>query len=243
MKRANNIDYSYFKSIDTEYKAYILGFIYADGCVLTKPKGNRQKQLIVSIQKEDGYILEKLLKDINNNTLITRNPPSAIKNGWKAQAQAVIASTEIVDDLIALGCLPNKSEVGLIFPKLDAEMIPHFIRGFFDGDGCITIKKDIYKGKKVTTVNYSKRIALTSTDSSFLDILCKYLPITKLYKRVKKRKLLVHTYWIERQQDIQTVKNYLYNDATVFLKRKKEKFDMTIKSEALDVFKERLETT
>ena len=63
MKRANNINYSYFKNIDTEYKAYILGFIFADGSILTNIAGNRENTITVSIQKEDSYILTKLLKD------------------------------------------------------------------------------------------------------------------------------------------------------------------------------------
>lgn len=242
MKRANNINYDYFNSIDTEYKAYILGFIYADGCLrVTSP--NRENQVVVSIQEEDGYILEKLLKDTNNNTTNIRNPPSYIKKGWKKQLGASISSDKIFDKLVELGCYPNKTVIGMKFPSIDSSLIHHFIRGFFDGDGCINIKKDIYNGVKVKTINYSKRVAFTSTDSSFLDILCSHLPITKLYKKEKLRTQIVHTYWIERQGDIENLKNYLYKDATYYLKRKKEKFDMSIKSQAIDTSIEGLTTT
>ncbi len=242
MKRANNINYNYFNKIDTEYKAYILGFIYADGCVM-ETSVNRENTLRVSIQIEDSYILEKLLKDTNNNKITVRNPPSTIKNGWKKQGTASISSNQIFEDLTKLGCLPNKTKDGLYFPFIEKNYIHHFIRGFFDGDGCITIKKDIYSGKKVKTVNFSKRVAFTSTDNKFLDILLEHLPITKIYKRVKKRTLLVYTYWIERQKDIENLKEYLYKDATYFLKRKKDKFDMSIKSQAIDTSIEGLTTT
>lgn len=242
MKRKNNIQYNYFNCIDTEYKAYILGFIYADGSII-KREGNRENSLVISIQQEDSYILEKLLKEVNGNKLVIRNPPSTIKNGWKAQGQAIINSSEICNGLNDLGCFHNKTVVGMRFPELREDLIRHFIRGFFDGDGCINIKKEIYKGKRVTTMNYSKRIAFTSTSKDFLDTLFSFLPITKVYKREKLRTLLVYTYWIERQSDVENVKNYLYRECEYFLSRKREKFNMTIKSEAIDTSIERLETT
>lgn len=239
MKRRNNIHYDYFNKIDTEYKAYILGFIYADGSIVYTTD-NRENSLVISIQKEDSYILEKLLKEVNNNSLIDKKPQ---KDNWRNQKTARINSTEICRALENIGCFRNKTSVGMNFPNLPIELIPHFIRGFFDGDGCINIKKDIYRGKNKTTINYSKRLAFTCTDNIFLDKLTSHLPITKVYKRVVRRKLLVYTYWIERQPDIENVKNYLYKNANYFLKRKKDKFYMTIKSEALDTSKERLETT
>jgi hypothetical protein len=241
MKRSNNIQYNYFKNIDTEYKAYILGFIYADGSIIKRQ--GREDNLVISIQEEDGYILEKLLKEVNNNELLVRNPPSTIKNNWKKQVTCRISSTEICNDLQLLGCFQNKTVKGMVFPNISYDLIPHFIRGFFDGDGCINIKKEIYKGKRKTTINYSKRLAFTSTDNQFLDRVLSYLPVSKVYKRVVKRTLLVWTYWIERQGDVEKVKDYLYKDANYFLKRKRDKFYMTIKSEALDTSKERLETT
>lgn len=242
MKRAHNINYNYFDKIDTEYKAYILGFIYADGCLKITSK-NRENVIAISIQLEDSYILEKLLRDTNNNSIIVRNAPSSVKMGWKKQGLANISSTNIFNKLVDLGCYPNKTVVGMKFPDIDKSLIHHFIRGFFDGDGCINIKKDIYNGVKVKTVNYSKRIAFVSTDSLFLDILCSYLPITKLYKREKLRTQIVYTYWIERQEDVKNVIDYLYKDANFYLKRKKEKFDMSIKSQAIDTSIEGLTTT
>lgn len=242
MKRANNINYSYFNEIDTEYKAYILGFIYADGSLI-KTSENRQDRLVISIQEEDSYILQKLLDDTNNNKVITRNPPSTIKNEWKKQGTASINSDEIFNDLIKIGCIPNKTNLGMTFPKLHESLIHHFIRGFFDGDGCITIHKRIYKGVNKTSAYFSKRIAFTSTDSIFLDILCSYLPITNLYKKITKRSLLVYTYWIERQSDVKNVEDYLYNNCNYFLKRKKDKFNMSIKSQAIDKSIEGLTTT
>ena len=56
MQRLNKLNHSYFDVIDTEYKAYILGFIFADGCIVDNFNG-RQKSLRIEIIETDGYIL------------------------------------------------------------------------------------------------------------------------------------------------------------------------------------------
>ena len=50
----------------------------------------------------------------------------------------------MANDLINLGCIPNKSLI-LLPPKLKDEFISHFIRGYFDGDGSIGKYKNRYK--------------------------------------------------------------------------------------------------
>lgn len=243
MKRKISLKYTYFDDINTEYKAYILGLIYADGTIRDKVKGKREWRLQISIQEEDGKILQKLLNDTNQNNLIIRNPPSTIKNGWKKQLVACVNNTYLCKSLINLGCYPRKSSQGMRFPDIDKKYISHFIRGFFDGDGCINIQSKIYHGKKVTSKYFRKRIAFISTDKDFLDKLMSYLPITKIYKREKLRTQIVYTYWIERKQDVINVREYLYKDSKYYFKRKYNKFYMPISSQAVDTSTEGSETT
>ena len=243
MKRNDLIEYDYFDNIDTEYKAYILGLIYADGCINDKVQGRREWRLQISIQEEDGLILQKLLDDTNKNKLVIRNPPSTIKNNWKKQLTACVNNTYLCKQLIQLGCFPRKSVNGMTFPNLSLELISHFIRGFFDGDGSVMIKKSTYKGKKVTTTRYFLRTAFTSTDSIFLDTLISYLPITKVYKTNVTKRSVIHTYWIERQDDIINLRDYLYKDANYFFNRKYNKFYMPISSQATSTLVEGSETT
>lgn len=243
MKRKCLIEYDYFDNIDTEYKAYILGLIYADGCIRDNVIGKREWRLMISIQEEDGIILQKLLDDTNKKQLILRNPPSTIKHNWKKQLTATINNTYLCKQLIELGCFPRKSKNGMTFPILDKNYINHFIRGFFDGDGCIYIKPKKYVGINRTSTYYSKRLAFTSTDSVFLDTLCDYLPISKVYKRKVVRKNIVHTYWIERKEDVERVREYLYNNANYFFLRKYNKFYMPISSQVTSTLVEGSETT
>lgn len=233
----------YFDNIDTEYKAYILGLIYADGCINDKVKGKREWRLQISIQEEDGNILQKLLDDTNKKKLVVRNPPTSVKNNWKKQLTCCINNTYLCEQLSNLGCTPRKSKEGMKFPILNEEFISHFIRGFFDGDGCITVNKRSYKGKKITSENFRLKLAFTSTDKNFLETLISYLPITNVYKKSKLRTLLVHTYWIERTNDIKNVYNYLYKNANYFFQRKYNKFNMPIKSQVIATAMKGLETT
>jgi len=243
MKKLNIKPITYFDNIDTEYKAYILGIIYADGCINDKVKGRRERRLTISLQKEDGYVLNKLLEDTNKNKIKIYHPPSIAKHGWKERAVASIGNTYMCNSLIKLGCYPRKSLSGMKFPDINSSLIHHFIRGFFDGDGCITKNTTIYKGKRVITENYKLKLAFTSVDNKFLDVLISYLPVTKVYKTSKKRNSIIHTYWIERVKDVESVYKYLYKDASIYFKRKYDKFNMPIKSQVIGTPMKGLETT
>ncbi len=246
-------NHEYFNNIDTEYKAYILGLLYADGCI-SQPKGNRQLKLCISLQEEDGYILDKLASEVIDSKVIIRNPPAVQKKGWKKRATVTIISNSLCNKLISYGCKINKSRVGMLFPDIEDHLIPHFVRGFMDGDGSVIIKKLGYKYKRkkdwalknAHTDRYKLRIAFSSTDLSFLETIAEYLPIEKFYISYRKRTQLVYTLWIERTNDVQNSIDYLYKDASYYFKRKRDKveeFNKTIKSQADSTLSEGLETT
>lgn len=98
-------------------------------------------------------------------------------------------------------------------------MIRHFIRGYFDGDGCISI----IKGKNTTRL----RINLVGT-YDIIDTIQKKL-INSL--NIKKTKILgdidkKNTFQlnIKNNNDIELIKKYLYGDSTIFLTRKRDIF-------------------
>ena len=247
------INHNYFKEIDSEYKAYILGFIYADGSI-TQPKGNRQKKLTLAIQEEDGYILEKLSQDACGGQSYILNPPAVQKRGWKKRAVVYATSNQMCDDLISKGCYIRKSQEGMKFPKIEEKYLSHFIRGFLDGDGSIILKKVNYKYKRKTTnirkdthiQRYKLKIAFCSTDKEFLIRIAKILNIEKSYISSRMRKQLIHILWIENIKDVTKSIDFLYKDAIYFLERKYDKiqqYNKTIKSQAEDKSSEGLETT
>ena len=125
------IDETYFDHIDSPNKAYILGFLYADGCNTT---GNKIK---LSLQVGDKEVLEKIRSELNYN-----KPLSYYKRAFKNPKhqdmyELIIYNKHMSEQLTLLGCTPRKS-LTLQFPKwLSKELLPHFLRGYFDGDGSI----------------------------------------------------------------------------------------------------------
>lgn len=125
---------SYFSKIDTEEKAYWLGFISADGHV-------SDEAIEINIQKKDEQHLVKFLKAVDSNSVI------------KYQDNAVcidIYSKQMVADLRKLGFMHNKSETQT-FPDIPENLHVHFIRGLFDGDGSIKTRESLcFSGTAVT---------------------------------------------------------------------------------------------
>lgn len=252
------INHKYFNNIDTEEKAYFLGLLYADGNI-SIPKDNRQITITLGLQEDDKDIVIKFCKEIApTKNIKIHNPPSVSKNNWKKRAVFKFSSNKIGNSLINLGCLQNKSHVGMSFnfSKLDEKLHPHFIRGFFDGDGCLYVKKEKNKYTRKTTNilkrNFTnklyKKFILCSTSKSFLEQILKILQkncnlTSKPQWKNKLRTEIVYFLSIEGQKDIIELQEYLYKNATVFMKRKFNKFNMSISSQAKDISFEGSTTT
>ncbi len=197
-------DETYFDDINSELKAYFLGFIMADGCVYIGKKNDHL--LRIHIKDSDDEIIIRLLKEIKLNKKIT------YKNGT---AEIKIFSKRVINSLIKLGCTPRKS-LTLEFPNISKEFLPHFIRGYFDGDGTVCHGR---RGKYFWTrvgfySSYSFNAKLRDILINTYNIPC---IINKKYKICE-----VATGHGEKTRKL--IYDLLYKDATFFLKRKKDKF-------------------
>lgn len=133
-KSIHHCNYEYFHDIDTEEKAYWLGFIYADGNV-----NKAQNTLRINLQAKDSGHLVKLNKSICGNFNV-RIYDEIHQDKIYPMSQILIYSTNMVKDLIEHGVFPNKTDK-IIFPDLPDKLVRHFIRGYFDGDGSICERK------------------------------------------------------------------------------------------------------
>lgn len=122
--RFPNFNYYFFDNIDQEHKAYILGFAWADGYI-----DKKYKTLTFHIHEKDIDVIEKIKQATNSNGIIHFAPKNTI--------QFNLSSIYMVNKLKEYGISPNKSKT-IIFPELPDNMYSHFIRGYFDGNGCIT---------------------------------------------------------------------------------------------------------
>jgi hypothetical protein len=131
-----NVDVTYFDEINTNAKAYILGFIYADGCIYDKGRFG------FCITESDSQILEFIKKEIRAESpiVITHNKKGSVNR--KPQTVLRISSVKLVNKLkTEYGINERKTlRKGLIFPKLDEKLISAFLRGLSDGDGNIYFK-------------------------------------------------------------------------------------------------------
>lgn len=134
------INENFFEKIDNEKKAYWLGFLYADGCLLEQFKNDKLKAMVLelSLCKADESHLVKFLNDIGSDSPIKYKTVVLNEKEYFA-CRVTICCTKLCRDLISLGCIPRKS-LSLKYPSSNVvpkEFRNHFIRGYFDGDGCI----------------------------------------------------------------------------------------------------------
>lgn len=132
--RSYYCDYNFFHIINSENKAYLLGFIASDGNLYKRE--NHEGQVQINLNSKDKEILEKILIVLNSN--------HPIKNGkTKTTDTATITfiSDVMYNDLINIGLTPNKTwnlQLQKILDNIPKQFWKDFIRGYFDGDGHIT---------------------------------------------------------------------------------------------------------
>ncbi|MCI6458405.1 MAG: LAGLIDADG family homing endonuclease [Clostridium sp.] len=220
-KYTHNEDF--FEVIDTETKAYWLGFMYADGYISIASTG--QKVFGISLSIADKEHLERFKKDIQATNPINEYKSTGYgKNS--TYCRIAITSDKTVNDLINKGVVEHKTNV-LNFPtekQVPKYLIHHFIRGYFDGDGCITSYKckgyDRYKTSFVGTYQF-----LQSVNEIIYE---RYnIKIPKLFKRKEQHEVYSLEYSSNKRSKI--LYDFMYKDATIYLNRKYEKFSRLMK--------------
>lgn len=133
--------------------AYALGFIYADGAVEDCRKSSRTCYLCLS--NNDLGILEDIMGVMSTKQTITIRGPRMMniddRKYWcKTNYYVRIGNKVIYDDLFKLGLCPRKSLV-IELPEIPELYFQYFLRGYFDGDGCIYIEKIKWRLKIIFT--------------------------------------------------------------------------------------------
>ena len=130
----DNREENIFEVIDTEEKAYWLGFLAADGCV----HGN---YIIISLQGKDKEHLEKFKKFLKADSITIRETTRVDTKGkLRPYCHFSIGCKKMVEDLKKLGIVERKSLI-LKPPVIDEKFYYDWIRGFFDGDGGLSYSK------------------------------------------------------------------------------------------------------
>lgn len=206
-----------FNVIDSEEKAYWLGFLYADGYVAAKSnaiglhlslKDLKHMEKFKTFVGWDGDI--KIQKDHQFGTKDCHN-----KSGEVLYNCGITVNCEkMKKDLINLGCVPNKSLI-LTFPT--DEQVPEkfklaFIRGYFDGDGTLGLYKHSVKNPKL-----EESLMFVGT-KPFLEKLQKYLGQGHLMQKSNCNKLTYRLGYSTKKAF--NAAKLIYENARIYLDRK-----------------------
>lgn len=201
----------FFEKIDSEEKAYFLGLLYADGYVSKK-----ENVCSISLQEEDVDILQKMNKSIGSNRPISITPPPKKFPHRKILRGLSIVNNNFTRHLINKGCINKKSFV-IVFPNfLEKNLINHFIRGYFDGDGCVYKKRESVAFELVGTEMFNSEVQNIFIDQCGVSK-------TKLAIRYVDKNTNTRTLRYSGKNALK-IRDFLYKDATVYLQRKYDKF-------------------
>lgn len=133
-----SINHDFFKKIDTEWKAYWLGFITADGNVRWVTGGRKHRYILkIKLAIIDRDHLQKFLDVAESN-----HPIHIRLEDGRETATIEISSPQMVSDLISYGVVPAKSMIVKPYYNISANLLRHYIRGLIDGDGYISLIKN-----------------------------------------------------------------------------------------------------
>ncbi len=214
------VNQNYFDVIDNEWKAYWLGFLYADGTnriAYNEKKHKMSYTVKLGLCAEDKNHLEKFKNSIQSESPIKDR---MVKFNGKIypSCDLSVCNQHFSESLSLLGCVPNKSLI-LKFPTFNQvpdNLIRHFIRGYFDGDGCIHIN---LKERNVRLLFEGTEDFLTH----IRDILYKNLNVK--YAVIEKSQSKAYRINYGKYADVELIYKYLYKNCNIYLDRKLKKFD------------------
>jgi intein-encoded DNA endonuclease-like protein len=212
--RRFNVNHSYFSLIDSEKKAYWLGFLFADGCVRKTKSGS---QLVLKLSIKDYDHLFKFKNDLcSEHKIVYSTSKTTTKKGkdsFSNNCLIRISSNELVDDLINQGCHPKKTFT-IDVPKIDEKYYKDFIRGYYDGDGNFFFS-EVTKLSVITIVCASKKMR-----TFFIKLLSKIPNIGKIHEDESR-----YTIKITNIIGILAFLSYMYDESKIELNRKKEIYE------------------
>ena len=212
---------NYFDFIDDENKSYILGLLYADG-------NNQMSPLhTITLQLQEGD--KKILEKIRDLVFISDRPLAYVKSGKmtsrgkeyirQASWSLRICNKHISYKLNDWGLVENKTYKILMPNFLNNKLIRHFIRGYLDGDGCISYT--FKKNQKGESLYKDFTVGMLSNETfcrQLREIIKKNTGINGNVVRAKN----IFRYQIGGNTQANKLLKWLYDDAHIFLQRKYE---------------------
>ena len=210
------IDFSIFDSIDTEEKAYWLGFLFADGYISSDSgEANNTYRIEICLALIDTGHLFKFESFVGSKEPRVRVYNYKDQNGKdKQHAKWFISNKHLWETLNSHGCTPRKS-LTLEFPNINPELKRHFVRGYFDGDGSFGLygTKGLFGELQVSCVGTEDMIS-----NLFIDVEA----YTNIYhhKGHNEKTLTINS----SASSAKSILDYMYKNSTIYLDRKFNKY-------------------
>ncbi len=141
--------------------AYVLGFFVADGIMIANSRGAH----FIEFHVTDRCVLEDVRRLLSSNHKIGVRVRDA---RWKTGYRLQIGSKQMFNDLTRLGFTSNKSNT-LRMPNVPDTVFGDYVRGYFDGDGCVHFKQ--YKVSARKNPKWVFQVRFTSGSRSYLEAL------------------------------------------------------------------------
>lgn len=208
----------YFDNIDTPNKAYVLGFLHSDGSNCLE-----KSTISISLQEEDKNILEQMRLEIGSEkplVYIDNTNKHDFGYSYKNQYKLIMFSKHMCEELNNKGITPNKS-LTIGFPKwLNKDLIPHFVRGVYDGDGSICRS---YRNEN----NLPISVTITATESFCNDLkkICeKELNICPKIYDASCHNGITKVFTLSGRNISKIFLDWIYQDAKLYLQRKYDRY-------------------
>lgn len=206
--RKYKIDETYFEQINTRDKAYILGLICADGSI-------HSKYYQIKLKLADLELVEAV-----KDRLKCDMPIYVVKKEAERHKQCyalVICNYKVYTDIQNAGIIKNKSYFN-VFPSITPDLQRDFIRGFFDGNGCISFNNGYAEIKIISTIVLLEKMKDILNDNG----------IVSYVDRDKRTDLRIGQLRIRKKSDCINFSKFIYTDIAgqIFLTRKYDKFKL-----------------
>lgn len=203
--RTYDLNEDFFETIDSEAKAYFLGLLFADGY-----HNELKNRIQLSLQTKDKELVLKF-KDVLNaeNTIFFEKHRNITTLSF--------ASKKISNDLINLG-LRQKKTFTCRVPEIPKYLMRHFVRGYFDGDGCACISNT--KNRKKLTCSFAG-------NKSFLTKLIQQFPFETTSSILPKSS--IYEFRTSKKETLYSLYCWLYDSSSIFPRRKYEKWNLGLR--------------
>lgn len=223
-QRTLEIKHDYFNNIDTEGKAYLLGYIIGDGYI------GKDNRLSFGSSIDDEEVIKFAQQEISKNSKLEFSNYQQGAKFRKPQIKLRIKSKELCKTLSEKYSVHNNKTNDITFQfdfnLIDEYLLKHFVRGFFDADGSISfyVNKDRYFNFSFifTSLNFCNQIG---------SIFYKYFDYVPVVNVVKSKNM--NTYQLRfkckdrnRRKRIEMIYDWFYKDSNIYLTRKKNKFEL-----------------